>query len=1234
MKKTIFGKGFLLAAVMLAALAACAATYEVTGDVTDLDLTTGAYDADRLIGPAPGGDPRTLSGTLTHATATLENPFCLIGNPANTATSDKVGQLNLDVTGIDATTPLSFSGYGIFCLDQMYQIDANWSDSYLQTDGNATGYFYELRLANQDITLDRDNPSNLYRLLYGPNQAKRKKDGGNTVSAQCRNLYVGYGDVGSASLTLRNTSLTVYDNFKLGVKATTDSASAAVHGSLVLDHAVLDVYGSRQDFETGSDCLNNSSHLGATNVVVLGAESRLLARRIYQKKAPSLLFTFAGGTLETSWSRSNHDHQLFTSSDNGRIVVTNAPGCDFRFKVSSSEYYPLANSHVSIAGDGDFVKLGSGDLRVNEPIRTIGATRIEEGVLSVSKDDALPTAMSISSNAVLDICGVRQTVQAPWGDGTIRSTSATPGTLALVCNDNRTLGGVYSSVSLEKLGSGTLTAKGTFGDEITVGEGKLVLAPVPADAKGPVRYWRFKVDDIRGNPDMMQFSEVKLLSFGTNVTGAASVTYDTVHNPEKSNGGIPFKDAERPELAYDNNTSSKWLDYRAGKKESQEVRDSVWLKFDFGENGMLVTGYEWWTAGDASERDPVSWRLQRSDDGENWEDVDVQTGYDVTTSRKALAYRYENPALGVQVRPLKKLTVAPGATLEIDGIDVVAESISASAGAITFANGGTLTQLISVGDSETRTVRFKDGDIPAGAGLEKIGGGTATVTGLSGMTGAVAVDGGVLQIAAAPALSDAKYFRFTVKKTYGSKYLQLSELYLYDSQKNRVNLNLNMAEDGSSVSSLAAGSAVLVETYKKYSGSESPAKLFDGNTGTKFCRTKNLDNANDDSTWCAIVMRLADGAAPVAYYAFRTAGDATPERNPKTWTMEASLDGSTWELVDEHIDDTNTPTQTNTDSAYYEVSMESVTDDPDSKFFRFTVKKTYGDGNLQMSEFSLYDAENNRLNVNLVHATDGSDASTLAAGSYCACGSSYAVGHAGQSDEQGVWNAFDGDLDTKWCLSSNLNAPSDSSTWRSVVIRLPDDAARVASYSFTTAKNSGEAPARNPSVWTLESSTDGAKWVTVDKSENHENPGATPTGIQEESQKFQIQWSDSSQSSSVADPAFAAGSTVSVASGARLALDDGGASVIYGLSIDAAAGAGTIENFKAAASGVIYLTNVTNPSSLARSGVDLITFENCPVRPSFAGWTVYVNGQPTSYRVKATDTGLQLSSLGLTIILR
>ena len=65
MKKTIFGKGFLLAVVMLAASAACAAAYEVTGDVTDLDLTDGTYDSDRLIGPAPGGDPLTLSGTLS-----------------------------------------------------------------------------------------------------------------------------------------------------------------------------------------------------------------------------------------------------------------------------------------------------------------------------------------------------------------------------------------------------------------------------------------------------------------------------------------------------------------------------------------------------------------------------------------------------------------------------------------------------------------------------------------------------------------------------------------------------------------------------------------------------------------------------------------------------------------------------------------------------------------------------------------------------------------------------------------------------------------------------------------------------------------------------------------------------------------------------------------------------------------------------------------------------------------
>lgn len=1050
MSKMVWHKSFLCAAAMLAASVAGAGTYEVTGDVSNLDLTTGGYDADRLIGPAPGGNPCTLSGTFTHATATLENPFHLIGNPANTASSSNIGQLNLNVAGIDATTPLSFSGYGIFCLDQPYQTDASWSDSYLQTDGSATGYFSDLRLAFQDITLDRDNPSNLYRLMYGPNQTKRKKDGNGSVDAQCWNLYVGYGDAGSASLTLRNAYLSVYDNFRLGVSASTDSSVAAVRGSLVLDNSVLELCKNRQDFKSGTNCPDSNNHVASTNVVVLGPESRMIARRIIQERAPSLLFTFAGGTLETSWSRSGHDHSLFTSQGKGRIVVTNAPGCDFRFDVSSAYYYPLANdaSRVSIAGDGNFVKLGSGDLRVNVPVRTTGTTRIEEGVLSVSENDALPTVTSISSNAVLDICEVRQVVQAPWGGGLVRSSSEVPGTLALVCNENMTLENVSPNVNIEKLGNGTLTANGTFGDEISVRQGKLVLAPPPT----PTRYWRFKVDGIRGNANMMQFSEIRLLSCGADVTSAATVTYDTdpAHNPTKSNNCIPFNAGQEPEKAYDNNFNTKWLDYRARYNEPQEVRDAVWLKFDFGEDGALVTGYEWYTAEDANDRDPVSWRFQRSDDGEGWEDIDVQANYSVTTTRKTLAYRYENTGLAGEVNPLKSIAVAENATLEIDGIDVVASSIVAPEGAIRLVNGGTLTLEVDVDDGDARSYGFGDIWLPGGTGVRKTGDGEATLTGLSGLSGEIAVDGGELRIAPASALANAKYFRFTVKDTYGHGIFQCSELYLYDSSYNRVNSGLFVTN----LADLVAGSAAFdtqylnVANYSFGNSTQGLDKLFDDDFDTKLCVTGPRPNdPATTSNWCIVVMRLPDNAAQVAYYSFRTGGDATPSRNPDDWTLEASVDGDTWTLID-----------TRTDA------------------------------------------------------------------------------------------------------------------------------------------------------------------------------GATPTATKTESEKFPVTWPPASSGSS-GESAFAAGSRVLVADRARLVLDDDGATEIHGLEIDAVDGAGTIENFKAANTGAIYLTNVESVSELARAG-DLITFENTSERPSFAGWTVYVNGRQTSLRVAATATGMRLVKPGSELILR
>lgn len=47
-----------------------------------------------------------------------------------------------------------------------------------------------------------------------------------------------------------------------------------------------------------------------------------------------------------------------------------------------------------------------------------------------------------------------------------------------------------------------------------------------------------------------------------------------------------------------------------------------------------ITGYAFVTGEDENSRDPISWKLYGSSDGTNWDLIDEQTDYDVTTSRR------------------------------------------------------------------------------------------------------------------------------------------------------------------------------------------------------------------------------------------------------------------------------------------------------------------------------------------------------------------------------------------------------------------------------------------------------------------------------------------------------------------------------------------------------------------------------------------------------------------------
>lgn len=151
--------------------------------------------------------------------------------------------------------------------------------------------------------------------------------------------------------------------------------------------------------------------------------------------------------------------------------------------------------------------------------------------------------------------------------------------------------------------------------------------------------YRFAVDAPRSDDGCMQISEIQLLDEnGDRITSGYTLDYDSTTT---DSDGDKYPSEESPEKAADGKTSTKWLDWRAGLKQSAETRAAVWLEFCFSSQ-RKISGYRWYTADDDSNypgRTPVSWTLTAYDDNdETCYILDRVRGYDPPKANETLAY--------------------------------------------------------------------------------------------------------------------------------------------------------------------------------------------------------------------------------------------------------------------------------------------------------------------------------------------------------------------------------------------------------------------------------------------------------------------------------------------------------------------------------------------------------------------------------------------------------------------
>ena len=251
-------------------------------------------------------------------------------------------------------------------------------------------------------------------------------------------------------------------------------------------------------------------------------------------------------------------------------------------------------------------------------------------------------AVTIAADATVDLNGHKLTVKGLSCAGNIVNSDvsgddASCGSLVVDVSD----GAVYAvsglcDVRVEILDGSILSADGDlrcFGKnleidgEVALHDHRLRVASIGGTGVvkgGGCRYYRFKVDAVRKDRESVQIGEFKLFSGDDDMSREyAKLTW----------GSTSDWTNYRPDKALDGNMATKWYDDCA--------MEDRWFVLEYAVP-VAITRYAWYTGDDTQKwegRNPKSWRLQASNDGANWTDLDVvRDNTSVTTENGKLAY--------------------------------------------------------------------------------------------------------------------------------------------------------------------------------------------------------------------------------------------------------------------------------------------------------------------------------------------------------------------------------------------------------------------------------------------------------------------------------------------------------------------------------------------------------------------------------------------------------------------
>lgn len=349
-------------------------------------------------------------------------------------------------------------------------------------------------------------------------------------------------------------------------------------------------------------------------------------------------------------------------------------------------------------------------------------------------------------------------------------------------------------------------------------------------------YFRFTQTQLRAPANSIQLAEFQFIKSGAPL----SLTGVTVTNPGGNSPG-----GEPPSALIDGSTGTKWLDFN---------KQAVVFQFPDGPDGdtdpdpVTIDSYNFATANDATERDPVSWTFEGSLDGVTWDLIDLRTNYPTTTAR----FTYQTPFLLPSGAVVGSFSAAKKVILNGDPVELawttffsdLGVNLAPGVGAVAANDATNVTPPADSDTTYTLTASGSGGDAESSLVVRTVAGGSVTY----------------------------RYVRFTPTKLRNdgtANSIQLSEFFLLD---------------GSTV--LTPVAATNPGGNNPGGGGEGPDRAIDGNFGTKWL----------DFNKKSLVIDLG---ASVSFdnYAFVTGNDA-PERDPMRWFLEGSNDGSTWTLIE------------------------------------------------------------------------------------------------------------------------------------------------------------------------------------------------------------------------------------------------------------------------------------------------------------------------------------------------